>query len=187
MHFARVHSVLRGVVNGGCNGTVLLDNELWQSLTAMNGHEVPWVYGCVLDHGHDAEHGAQVHHVDGEPQQWLRWSDGGPARLEHVEPSAPGRHAKPHGSPGEPPAQSTTASGSPLHRRGGGEATATGADAAALWAVAAAIERLADAVARLRNPPRDTESTDRAPISIAADMLSLVGQLFPPIVSPGCC
>jgi hypothetical protein len=154
-----VHPEPRGLVNGGgCYGSVLLDNELWQSLTAMNGHDVPWVYGCVLDHGHDADHGAPAYHVDGEPQQWLRWPDTGPTRLERVEPSAPGRHSKPQGSPPyqpSPPPRSTTASGSPAHRRGGVGVPATGSEAEALWAIAAAVERLADAIVRLGNAPRD--------------------------------
>ncbi len=45
---------------GDCYGSVLLDNELWQSLTAMTGRNVPWVYGCVLAHGHDGDHGAPI-------------------------------------------------------------------------------------------------------------------------------
>jgi hypothetical protein len=143
-------------VNGGCYGSVLLDNELWQSLTAMNGHDVPWVYGCVLDHGHDEDHGAPAYEADGEAQQWLRWADTGPARLERVETFAAGRHSKPLGSPpDQPPPQSTTASGAPAHRHRGVEVSPTGSEAEALWAIAAAIERLADAVSRLANPRRD--------------------------------
>jgi hypothetical protein len=143
-------------VNGaGCYGSVLLENELWQPLTAMNGHDVPWVHGCVLDHGHDGDHGAPAYHVDGEPQQWLRWPDTGPARLERVEPSAPGRHSKPLSAPTNRPPRSTTASGSPTDRRDGVGVPVTGSEAEALWAIAAAIERLADAIARLGNPPRD--------------------------------
>jgi hypothetical protein len=83
------------VNRGGCFGSVLLDNELWQSLTSMNGRSVPWVHSCVLDHGHDGDHGAPAYHVDGEPKHWLRWPDTGPVRLAPVEPSPPGRHSKP--------------------------------------------------------------------------------------------
>jgi len=86
----------RNWVNGGCcYGSVLLDNTLWQSLTAMNGRDVPWVHGCVLDHGHDGDHGAPAYPLDEEPQQWLRWPDKGPVRLEAVEPSPPARHSSP--------------------------------------------------------------------------------------------
>jgi hypothetical protein len=152
-----VHPAPRGlgVNGGGCYGSVLLENELWQPLTAMNGHDVPWVHGCVLDHGHDGDHGAPAYHVDGEPQQWLRWPDTGPARLERVEPSAPGRHSKPLGAPTNRPPRSTAASGSPTDRCDGVGVPVTGSEAEALWAIAAAIERLADAIARLGNPPRD--------------------------------
>jgi hypothetical protein len=146
------------VNGGGCYGSVLLDNELWQSLTAMNGRDVPWVHGCVLDHGHDGDHGAPAYYVDGEPQQWLRWPDTGPARLERVELSPPGRHSRPPRSATDRPPQrsTTTTGGAPASRPGdGGLPAAAGSQIEALWAIAAAIDRLADALARLGNPPRD--------------------------------
>jgi hypothetical protein len=94
---------------GGCYGSVLLDKTLWQSLTAMNRRDVPWVHGCVLDHGHDGDHGAPAYPLDEEPQQWLRWPDNGPARLEAVEPSPPGRHSSPPSSaPARPAPPSAT-------------------------------------------------------------------------------
>jgi hypothetical protein len=148
-----------GVNGGGCYGSVLLDNELWQSLTAANGRDLPWVHGCVLDHGHDGDHGSPAYQVDGEPQQWLRWLDTGPARLERVEPSPPGRHSRPLTSaPDRPPPRSTTTTTAPAHRPGDVGLPATGSQIEALWAIAAAIDRLADAVARLGNPPRDKET-----------------------------
>jgi hypothetical protein len=80
----------RGLVSGGgCYASVLLDGELWQSLSTINGRDVSWVHGCVLDHGHDDDHGAPAYRVEGEPQHWLRWSDTGPARLDRVELSPP--------------------------------------------------------------------------------------------------
>jgi hypothetical protein len=56
--------------HGGCYGSVLLDNELWQTLTATNGRDVPWVHGCVLNHGHGGDHGAPATSLDDEAQQW---------------------------------------------------------------------------------------------------------------------
>jgi hypothetical protein len=147
------------VKGGGCYGSVLLDNELWQSLTAMSGRDVPWVHGCVLDHGHDGDHGAPAYDVDGEPRHWLRWPDTGPARLDRVELSPPGRHSKPLREPSRrPPPRSATATGAPAHRPADVGSPASGSQAEALWAIAAAIERLADVVAAYgANLPRDSE------------------------------
>jgi hypothetical protein len=144
------------VNRGGCFGSVLLDNELWQSLTAMNGRNVPWVHNCALDPGHHGDHGALAYHVEGEPQCWLRWPDTGPVRLDLVELSPPGRHSKSLSAPPNPPPRSTTttdASAPPLP-----EDRSPGRDsqAEALWAIAAALERLADVVATyLASPPHD--------------------------------
>lgn len=138
---------------GGCYGSVLLDNDLWQSLTAMNGHAMPWVHGCVLDHGHQGDHGAPADRRDEGPQQWLRWSETGPARLERVEPSPPGRHSRPPRLAPDRPAPQTTVTGAHSHQPKDVRLPET--DAQALWAIAAALERLADAVERLRNPPGD--------------------------------
>lgn len=143
-------------MNGGsCYGSVLLDNELWQSLTAMNGRDVPWVHGCVLDHSHAGDHGAPAYHGDGEPQQWLRWPDMGPARLERVDPSPPGRHSRPSSSAPDRPTTRPTTTGASPQPPGDIGLPATGSQKEALWAIAAAIDRLADAVTRLGNPPRD--------------------------------
>jgi hypothetical protein len=149
------------VNGGGCYGSVLLDNELWQSLRVQIGRDVPWVHGCVLDHGHKGDHGAPAYQVDGEPQQWLRWPDAGPARLEHVEVSPPGRHSRPTGdSHNRPPPRSstaTTAQAGPGPAPGLGTPV-TGPPADALWAIAAAIERLADVLAaHLANVPGERD------------------------------
>jgi hypothetical protein len=144
------------VNRGGCFGSVLLDNELWQSLTAMTGRSVPWVHSCVLDHGHDGDHGAPAYHMDGEPQHWLRWPDTGPVRLDPVEPSPPGRHAMPLSEPPNPPPRSATTTDAPAHPVGEDGSPTTGSQAEALWAIAAALERLADIVATyLTGPPHD--------------------------------
>jgi hypothetical protein len=58
------------LTGGGCYGSVPLDIELWQSLTAMNGRNVRWVHGCVL-HGDHGDHGAPAHYFDGAPPQWV--------------------------------------------------------------------------------------------------------------------
>jgi len=145
------------VNRGGCFGSVLLDNELWQSLSAMNGGSVPWVHSCVLDHGHDGDHGAPAHHGDGEPQHWLRWPDTGPVRLDPVEPSPPGRHSKPLSAPPNPTPRSTRTTDALAHPVGEDGSPTTGSQAEALWAIAAALERLADVVATyLSGPPRDS-------------------------------
>jgi hypothetical protein len=135
--------------SGDCYGSVLLDNELWQSLTATNGRNMQWVHGCVLTHGHDGDHGAPAHYSDGGPQQWIRWPDAGPARLEDVDPSPPGRHSRPLTStPDRPTPRSTTKTPpAPDHRSGDVGLPATGTQAEALWAIAAALDRLVDVVA----------------------------------------
>jgi hypothetical protein len=93
--------------------------------------------------------------VDGEPQQWLRWPDPGPARLERLELTSPGRHSRPLTSAPDRPPPRTTTTGAPTHRPSDLGSPATGSQMDALWAIAAAIDRLADAVARLGNPRRD--------------------------------
>ena len=142
------------VSGGGCYGSVLLDNELRQSLSAMNGLDVPWVHGCVLDHGHDGDHGATAYQVDGGAQYWLRWPDHGPAHLERVELSPPGRHSSSLSAPppNRPPPRPTTASEAGPHDVA---FQATNSHTDALWAISAALERIADAVTRIGNAPRE--------------------------------
>jgi hypothetical protein len=144
------------VNRAACFGSVLLDNELWQSLTAMNGRNVPWVHSCALDHGHDSDHAAPAYHVDGEPQHWLRWPDTGPVRLDLVELSPPGRHSKPLSAPPNSPPRSTTTTDASAHPVAEDRSPARDSQAEALWAIAAALERLADVVATyLASPPHD--------------------------------
>jgi hypothetical protein len=148
---------VNGVNSGVCYGSVLLDNELRQSLTAMNGSDVPWIHGCVLDHSHDGDHGAPAYQVDGGPQHWLRWPHSGPARLERVELSAPGRHSGSVSAPppDRAPSQATTSSDATADRPGADGIPTPGSHDEVLWAIATALERLADAVARLGNQYRD--------------------------------
>ena len=47
------------VIGDRCYATVLLDEELWRSLAALDpAHEVAWVHGCELEHGHRGDHHA---------------------------------------------------------------------------------------------------------------------------------
>jgi hypothetical protein len=150
----------------GCYGSVLLDEELRQSLAAMNGgRAAPWVYGCVLDHGHDGDHGAPACEVepadpvDGQAQHWIRWPNAGPARLDRVEPSPPGRHSKPLTEPVDRPSPpSTVAPGTLAHPRAENRSPSTSSQTEELWAIAAAIDRLAEVVAAyLAGPPGDNK------------------------------
>ena len=113
----------------------------------MNGRDVPCVHGCVLDHGHDGDHGAPAY-----PSTRNRSSGfAGPTMglgLEAVEPSPPGRAtpARPAQLPPDPhrrrrPARTHSTPPTSDHRR------PADSQIAALWAIAAAIKRLADAVA----------------------------------------
>jgi hypothetical protein len=141
-----------GADGAGCYGSVLLDEHLRSSLAEMNGAPVPWVHGCVLDHGHHGDHGEPVYQRDGEPPQWIRWPEHGPARMEKIQPGAPGRHAQQQPSsashPQPPPPRPANA---PPHHDAEPALPAAGSQSEALWAIAAALERLADVVAQASN------------------------------------
>ncbi|RDH77745.1 hypothetical protein DVS77_15400 [Mycolicibacterium moriokaense] len=141
-----------GGFGNGCYGSVLLDNELWQSLAALNGHDVGWVQGCVLEDGHDGDHGAPAFISDGQPQQWLRWRHTGPARIQQVDPAPPGRHSAEERQAPEVQAAEPIAAASPAANSQASTSQASGSQDEALWAIAAAIDRLAKAIADLRNP-----------------------------------
>ena len=146
--------------NRNLYGSVLLDNELWQSLTAMNGRDVPWVHGCALDHGHDGDHGAPAYTT------WTRnRSSGfaGPTRVlrasSTIDPSPPGRHSRPHSSAPDRHRSRPSATSTQAHHPVDVGSPVAGSQNEALWAIAAAIDRLADAVSRLRKPaPRQGNS-----------------------------
>jgi hypothetical protein len=123
--------------------------SMQQPLRAVSGQARWWRRG--------SDHGAPAHSLDGAPQQWLRWPEAGPARLEDVEPSPPGRHSRPLSStPGHPTPRSTRTTAAPAHQAGDVDSQVTGPQADALWAIAAALERLADIVAAyLGSLPRD--------------------------------
>ncbi len=145
-----------GMTDGDCFGSVLLHDELWRSLASLNGQSVPWVHGCGLENGHHGDHGAPVDQVEGEPQQWIRWANAGPARLERVEPSSPGRHTRPLESPTD--ASPQPVENSRADRSGETVLPGPGSQSEALWAIAAALERLADVVATLASENRGPRS-----------------------------
>src|SRR5882757_1508418 len=50
------------VIGDRCYATVLLDEELWRWLAALDpAHDVAWVHGCELEHGHRGDHHALVY------------------------------------------------------------------------------------------------------------------------------
>lgn len=133
---------------GECFGSILLHDALWQSLTAVNGQSVPWVHGCILERGHDGDHGAPAYHTQGEPQHWLRWADAGPAHLERVEPTRPGRHTKAHAAPPNTPLPEVPPAKSAKPEPPGESGfPRSDVQAEALWAIAAALDRIAEVIA----------------------------------------
>jgi len=151
------HLVLRGVVNGGCYGSVLLDNELWQSLTAMNGHDVPWVYGCVLDHGHDEDHGA--YRRTRRTANRSSGSAGPTPGLRGSNVSKPLRRAATRSRSVRLPTGCHLSRRQPAARQridvAGLEGTATGSETAALWAIAAGRCCRVKTLDRTRRTARD--------------------------------
>jgi hypothetical protein len=147
------------VIGDRCFATVLLDAELWRSLAALDvAHDVAWVHGCVLEHGHRGDHHALAYRA-GPITYWLRWDDGRRPRISTTD--WPDRHAR-EASTGAP-------SGQPQHaeRLTRAEHSSTGAaeppgpknsgsQAEALWAIAAALEHLADVIVGALNPAEAT-------------------------------
>src|ERR1700754_4049594 len=138
---------------GDCFGSVLLHDELWESLASMSGRGVPWVHPCALGNGHDGDHGAPAYDVEGEPQQWICWSDSGPARLERVGAPSPGRHTRPLAPPTDASPRQPVGR-TPADPQGATELPTPDSRTQALWAIAAAIERLADVVATVAGEHR---------------------------------
>src|SRR5262249_27775157 len=91
-----------GMTDGDCFGSVLLHDELRRSLASTNGQGAPWGLGCALENRHDGDHRAPRGQAEGEAQQWIRWANAGPGRLERVEQSLPGRHTMPPRTPPRP-------------------------------------------------------------------------------------
>jgi hypothetical protein len=141
------------MIGDRCYATVLLDEELWRSLTALEpSREVAWVHGCELDHGHDGDHHALAYR-DGPLGYWLRWDERHVPHISNTDrPDPLTRDAAPRGEPrGQPPhAKPTMAAHSSTAESAVSENSGSQADA--LWAIAAALERLADVILGAPNP-----------------------------------
>jgi hypothetical protein len=148
------------VIGERCYATVLIDEELWRSLTALDlAHEVAWVHGCVLEHGHRGDHHALAHRA-GPLSYWLQWDENRRPRISATDQPGPlARETSPRGEPsGQPqhaerptPAKhSSTAAAEPPGSKN------TGSQVEPLWAIAAALERLADVVVGALNPAEAT-------------------------------
>ena len=136
-----------------CYATVLLDDEAWRSLAALDGErELAWVHGCALEHGHDGAHVSNTHR-SGSLTYWIQWEDGGRPRIGTAarapaadsHPAVDGRPAT-HDNWRAPrkPVQAATRGPANGAARREPAATESGSQTAALWAIAAALERLAD-------------------------------------------
>jgi hypothetical protein len=117
-----------------CYATVLLDDETWRSLVALNGDREPaWVHGCALEQGHEGNHASSTDRA-GSLSYWIQWADGGRPRISTA--SRPPR-VEPH-----PVSTKPAVAVPPVE---------SASQTEALWAIARALERLADAcVAMLR-------------------------------------
>jgi hypothetical protein len=129
----------------------MLDEELWQSLAAIGAdHQVAWVHGCILEHGHRGDHRALAYRA-GAQHYWVQWGEARKPRLNRdVEATPPGRQDRP---PIEPPTQPLQAApptithASPPSASAQADSPNSLSRADALWAIAAALERLADVIA----------------------------------------
>jgi hypothetical protein len=138
------------VIGDRCYATVLLDEELWRSLAALDpAHEVAWVHGCELEHGHRGDHHALAYRA-GLLSYWLQWDERHIPRISTTDrPDPLAREVSPRGEPrGQPQhaerptmaEHSSTAAAEPAVSKN------SGSQAEALWAIAAALERLADVI-----------------------------------------
>jgi hypothetical protein len=151
-----------GLSSDPCYATVLLDEDLWRSLSAVDGaHEVMWVYGCALEHDHRSDHQALIYHIDGQ-SYWAQWSENGRPHISTTDQLRPPQvkptprrelpdqllaPATPETTPADSlPAMAGERPGSPK----------PGSQVEALWAIAAALERLADVVAAALSSAGDT-------------------------------
>ena len=76
---------------------VLLDEELWRSLAALDrADEVPWVHGCVLEHGHRGDHRALAYRA-GALSYWLQWDEGHGPRFSTTDRPDPLERRPAHG------------------------------------------------------------------------------------------
>ncbi|GBE66719.1 hypothetical protein MFM001_31810 [Mycobacterium sp. MFM001] len=123
----------------------MLDEELWRSLAAMGAdHQVAWVHGCALEHGHDGDHRALAYHGGGQ-DYWVLWDEKRKPRLYtagDVKPPTQPRPAKPP----------TITNASPTSISEQPDPPKSVSEPDALWAIAAALERLADVIAAAFDP-----------------------------------
>jgi hypothetical protein len=148
---------LGGIVIGDrCYATVLLDEELWRSLAARDlAHEVAWVHGCALEHGHRGDHRALAYRA-GPLSYWLQWDERRRPRISTT--GGPDPHARKASPRSEPSGQPQDADRPTLAKHTSTGAakppgpTNSGSQAEALWAIAAALERLADVIVGALNP-----------------------------------
>jgi len=144
------------VIGDRCYATVLLDEELWLSLDARDlGHEVAWVHGCALEHGHRGDHRALAYRA-GALSYWLQWDERRRPRISTTDrPDPLARTASPRGEPSVQPQDAdrpTPAKHSSTVAAEPPGSTNSGSQAEALWAIAAALERLADVIVGVLNP-----------------------------------
>jgi hypothetical protein len=148
------------VIGDRCYATVLLDEELWRSLAALDGtQEVAWVHGCILEHGHRGDHQALAYRA-GPLRYWLQWEESGRARISTTDQPDPlAREASPRGEPSGQPQQAerpTPANHSWAAAAEPPGSQNSGSQAEAQWAIAAALERLADVIVAALNPAEAT-------------------------------
>ena len=89
------------MIGDRCYATTLVDEELWRSLAALEpAHEVAWVHGCVLEHGHRGDHRALAYRA-GPLSYWLQWDEGRTPRISTTDrPDPVAREARPRGGRG---------------------------------------------------------------------------------------
>ncbi|MCV7231547.1 hypothetical protein [Mycobacterium branderi] len=125
-----------------CFASVMLDEELWRSLAAIGAdHQVAWVHGCALEHGHGGEHRALAYR-DGGQDYWVQWDEKRKPRLDTAVDATP-----PAPQPAPPPTLTSPASASAQP-----DSPTSVSQTDALWAIAAALERLADVIAAAFDP-----------------------------------
>ena len=138
------------MIGDRCYSTVLLDEKLWRSLAELDvAHEVAWVHGCVLEHGHRGDHHALACRA-GPLSYWLQWDEMCAPRISTTDRPHPlAQEASPLGEP----------SGQPQHAGTAAEAAGSrnsASQAEALWAIAAALEHLAGVIVVALNPAEAT-------------------------------
>jgi hypothetical protein len=149
------------VIGDCCYATVLIEEDLWRSLAALDlAHEVAWVHGCTLEHGHRGDHHALAYRA-GPLSYWLQWDERRKPRISTTD--QPGPLARETSPRVEPSGQSQQHAERPTTAKHSSTAAAEpvrskheGSQAEALWAIAAALERLADVIVGTLNPAQAT-------------------------------